>query len=275
MILNGQNRPFAFSSLRQRHLWAFTLIELLVVIAIIAILASLLLPALAKAKERALQVACSSNLRQQGFALQIYSQDNNNLLPDLRYAPYSSMPGVAAGRWAWDISTNFTDMMIANGASQDIFYCPTHAADLDVPGVWNFGIAGSGNDANGGFRILDYVYLLPGSGANAGGASPSPYWKTNVIGMPGQLAPSGAQVVVDVIMQDTVTFSYIQVSSAPGLAVKAVQGTSHFTGGLPTGSNELFEDGHVEWQQFSAMFYKKGPANIASHIFGADPIFIF
>jgi hypothetical protein len=213
-------------------------------------------------------------LHQQGFALQIYSQDNNNLLPDLRYAPYSSQPGISAGRWAWDISTNFTDAMIANGASQNIFYCPSHA-DLNTSGVWNFGIAGSGNDANGGFRILGYVYLLPGSGMNAGGTSPSPYWKTNVIGMPGQLVPADAQVVVDVIMQDTVTFSYIQVSSAPGLAVNAVQGTSHFDGGVPTGSNELFEDSHVEWRQFRSMFHKKGAANVANNVFGADPVFIF
>ena len=250
------------------------MIELLVVIAIIAILASLLLPSLARAKEKALRTACSSNLHQQGFALQIYTQDNNNLLPDLRYAPYSSVPGMAAGRWAWDISTNFTDMMIANGASWNIFYCPTHA-DLNAPGVWNFGIAGSGNDANGGFRILGYVYLLPGSGMNAGGAPPSPYWKTNVIGMPGQPVPSDAPVVVDVIMQDNVTFSYTQVTSAPGLAVNAVQGTSHFSGALPAGSNELFEDGHVDWRQFGTMFHKKGAANVANNSFGADPIFVF
>jgi len=118
--LNSFNHiQMSFSS--KRHLKAFTLIELLVVIAIIAILAALLLPALATAKERGYRAACKSNLHQQGFALQIYTGDNGNKLPDLRYVPYSSKPGIAAGRWAWDISTNFTDVMLANGASQDIF----------------------------------------------------------------------------------------------------------------------------------------------------------
>src|ERR1700739_1182223 len=76
---------------------AFTLIELLVVIAIIAILAAMLLPALARAKEQGKAIACVNNMRQLGLSAQMYLGDNGDVYP----------PRSSTNRWPYMLQDNY------------------------------------------------------------------------------------------------------------------------------------------------------------------------
>jgi prepilin-type N-terminal cleavage/methylation domain-containing protein len=89
---NGASGPGDKRTADWGHLaHAFTLIELLVVIAIIGLLASLLLPALARSKDQARNTVCVSQLRQLGIATRLYADDNNNRLPSAELLPTSPL----------------------------------------------------------------------------------------------------------------------------------------------------------------------------------------
>src|SRR5438876_3011123 len=141
------NHGLAGTNSNQR---AFTLIELLVVIAIIAILASLLLPALARAKQKAQATKCLSNEKQIGLGYLLYASDNSD------YLPLAAHLGDAAPcQWFFEISlyianqaTNYTNLV----AKANVVACPSAKLEKVFPP------STPAAEAYGGYGH-NYVYL--------------------------------------------------------------------------------------------------------------------
>ena len=110
----------------------FTLIELLVVIAIIAILASILFPIFAKARAKARQTTCTSNLRQLSMAVTMYTQDNKNRLPGLYKRQADGSVSSTYTGWAGDVITYVkggTDVTTPS----EMMFCPETLSDIEMP----------------------------------------------------------------------------------------------------------------------------------------------
>ena len=241
----------------------FTLVELLVVIAIIAILAAMLLPALASAKQKANRIVCLSNLKQWGLALDMYLDDNNQIFPD--FSIPNNTPGARSGYDQDNILWSDLAGFAAGGYGNSAWFnaLPPYVSQLPL---WQYA-ANPANFVNGKsifncssaqFRPTEvdpmtrvaFCYGINFRGTN--GAVPAgPPFKATVV-----LHPSAFVFFSDVRANSGETPFY---GSNPLNDLGAPRGSlNHLSSRHNAGANLTFLDGHSAYFKYTYMAYQKG-----------------
>ena len=250
----------------------FTLVELLVVISIIALLISILIPSLVRARHDALRIVCSSNLRTLGQGCRVYAGNFRGTMPT--GAPQTQW---AKGNWAfggldgwhtpgnfgvnyftpWGLGLLYFTKTITNGT---VFYCPegTYFTPTASPEYYigNLGLPHGPPNYYDVFAGYCYYYGMS-EGSNNGTGKFNPMFGRTVIN-PTTLQPQLAFSSVPGGFADSPDSpdNTILASDVSTSALNTWQRFSnHFNGGDHdvTGGNVLYNDGHVVWKNASEM----------------------
>lgn len=224
---------------------AFTLIELLVVVSIIALLISILLPALNQARENAKRVACSTNLHAIGQMLYLYAEANENCIPP-QWTGYEVSGGVTIPKEDYSPFP----LMSGGGSDTSLQYRAYHYNYPDKPlqlgKLYAYGLL------DNPLEVL-YCHSTPVGGAHTGSFNPASYdqpgkpwhesWYFNGVRY-GYGYFTHYIKKIDRLAQKPVVFDPIHTWA----------GLAHGHQGKPTGLNALFGDGHVKFNQDEEIF---------------------
>ncbi len=222
----------------QRSRKAFTLIELLVVVAIIAILASLLLPALGRAKRSANITSCKNNERQWLLSLNMYADDFDGKFPSGGHnLPY------------WMLRSFRDSMMEKYSLPRKMFYCPENYG-WNNDQIWEIGGKGAP------YSVMGYFYWAGSKNHASNSAIVRMKPKSPVFALNQADDPHFKVLLTDLTRKWGGSWGRRGLVMGP-MGLLQEKGVNHYNdqGDAPEGSNHAYLDGHVEWKK-AASFAK-------------------